>query len=85
MCDCCCKCTRTKTATIDIKKEIEQSVQSVETASFNSIDLDDNELKQEDFFFARPVKNRYSNNELYSMEIDEIYLCIHPTKYIKTK
>ena len=41
------------------------------------------EPKIEDFYFARPMENEYTNNELLSMNVVEIILGVHPTRYMK--
>ncbi len=74
----CANCIKSIFAIKNIKNIMENIVQSKETSSFLKNDSGENDLKKEDCFLTRPVKNIYSNNDLYSMEIDEIYLRIHP-------
>ena len=40
---------------------------------------------EKNYFFFRPEKNEYSNEELYEMKIREIIIGIHPTIYKKEK
>ena len=39
------------------------------------------ELEEKDFYFARPMKNEYTKNDLLSMNVVEIILGVHPTRY----
>ena len=48
-----------------------------------TIDSSEYELNPEDSYFRRPMKNNYTNNELFSMNIEEIILGVHPTFYKK--
>ena len=40
---------------------------------------------EKDYYFGRPVKNNFTNEELYEMEILEINIGIHPTIYNNNK
>ena len=53
---------------------------SYEQASVVS-NLNEKEYNMEDYYFGRPEKNEYTNEELYNMEIQEIIFGIHPTFY----
>lgn len=65
------------------KKSLNESITSINTFSRITNDSNYENIKLEDYYFRRPVVNNYSNNELYSMDIEEIYLGIHPTMYKK--
>ena len=67
------------------KRKLNESNTSVNTFSMITNDSIYDDIKLEDYYFRRPVENKYSNNELYSMDIEEIYLGIHPTIYKKDK
>ena len=75
----------TKIATKYEKNKDEQSVKYLETNSLITNGPKDNKLKPDNCFFKRPEVNKYSKNDLYSMQIYEIYLCIHPTVYLDKK
>ena len=65
------------------KRSLNDSVTLSNTFSMITNDSINDDIKLEDYYFRRPVENKYSNNELYSMDIEEIYLGIHPTIYKK--
>lgn len=91
----CCGCGKTRQATDFTKgedkrkankiekKHLDESVDTIDTFSNITNDFNDDKIKLEDYYFRRPVRNIYSNNELYSMDINEIYLGIIPTMYKK--
>ena len=80
--DCpCCDCIEDRIATEYEKNKDEQSIIEIESDSILK-DSKDEMLRPDNCFFKRPEKNKYSNNDLYSMQIYEIYLCIHPTVYL---
>jgi hypothetical protein len=82
---CCCDCPLIKIATEYEKNKDEQNVTNLETNSLITNGSKDNKLKPDNCFFKRPEVNEYSKNDLYSMQIYEIYLCIHPTVYLDKK
>ena len=47
--------------------------------------MDEKTYNMEDYYFGRPEKNEYTNEELYNMEIQEIIFGIHPTFYGEKK
>lgn len=95
MCECCCDCPKNREATEEGKKKDNRKVKIIEKKSLNQSNISNDQfsvvtnnpnyddIKLENFFFKRPVKNKYSNNDLYSMNIDEINLGILPTMYKK--
>ena len=83
-CSCCDNCCGRGIATEYEKNKDEQSIIEIETNSISK-DSKDETLRPDNCFFKRPEKNKYSNNDLYSMQIYEIYLCIHPTLYYLDK
>ena len=88
---CCCDCLEGRVATKDSKKKDKQKANDIEKNSLNQStdtsntfsmiekDIYSDDINLEDYYFRRPVINKYSNNELYSMDIAEIYLGFHPT------
>lgn len=88
----CCNCRKNKVIDHDqMKKDLddintlnESIIKDFEVQSKNE---DENNLtldkkpKIEDYYFGRPVKNEFYDLDLYSMEIEEIILGIHPTIY----
>ena len=42
-----------------------------------------NQIRIEDYYFGRPERNQYTNEELFEMPIEEIIFGIHPTVYGK--
>ena len=79
---CCCDWFAFKIATKYEKLKDEQSILDLETDYLNTNRSIDNILNQDNCFLKRAEANKYSNNDLYSMQIYEIYLCIHPTVYL---
>ena len=90
----CCNCGKNRVATKEEKNKDKQKASEIEEKSlitttvispdtFSMIknDANCNGIKIEDYYFRRPIKNKYSKNELYSMKVKEIYLGIHPTIY----
>ena len=98
MCE-CCECLKSKTLSeegiaknkIIIKKLSKDNLSMMKSKKENTVSIDQSddflnfeyEPKIEDFYFARPNENEYTNNELLSMNIVEIILGVHPTRYIK--
>ena len=95
MCESCIYCLKSLFATEEEKIKDKQKVKEIEKRKLNESNTSVNtfsmitndsiydDIKLENFYFRRPVENKYSNNELYSMDIEEIYLGIHPTIYKK--
>ncbi len=47
--------------------------------------MEKKKIKEENYYFTRPLENKFSDEELYEMNIREIIIAIHPTIYKKNK
>jgi hypothetical protein len=70
-----------------LKSQKENTFSMNQTGIFSNFEYEPKkyEPKIEDFYFARPMENEYTNNELLSMNVVEIILGVHPTKIGKTQ
>ena len=77
MCDLiiCPQAKKNKLITPKIKKDLGNNI--VQNTPRNKCE----EKKLEDYYFGRPEKNEYSDEDLLNMEIQEIIFGIHPTAY----
>ena len=86
-CRCLC-CPRNKTLDKEIKKKDMEESSIMTNITLNSYkqdrvdyNLDEKKYNMEDYYFGRPEENKYTNEKLYNMEIQEIIFGIHPTFY----
>ena len=66
-----------------LKSQKENTFSMNQTGGFSNFEYKQYKPKIEDFYFARPMENEYTNNELLSMNVVEIILGVHPTRYRK--
>ena len=87
----CCDCMRNKTNTREQEEEDNKIIYDLNSSRFNPNSTKENfdsgidEIKPEDSYFRRPVNNKYTTNELFSMDVEELILGVHPTLYKKDK
>ena len=66
-----------------LKSQKENTFSMNQTGGFSNFEYKQYKPKIEDFYFAWPMENEYTNNELLSMNVVEIILGVHPTRYMK--
>ena len=80
VCDCCGACIDAFGNFLTFKRQKDITQKSGDIAIEGNL-----QKKKEHYYFSRPIENKYSNEELYDMEIQEMIVGIHPTIYKKNK